>query len=136
MTRTFGNDYEEAKKGGASEGVSYLYATLTSSMNALVEIGGGVQVLPDKLKNLTKPQILELIISAVEEGNEEVIQSLISDINAKLIYDPNKEMTSAKDLAFEWAVGFGVGVAGGSGTVILDNTVNNRSEYAKVGKIV
>lgn len=136
MTRTFGNDYEEAKKGGASEGVAYLYATLTSSMNALVEIGGGVQVLPDKLKKLTKPQILELIISAVEEGNEEVIQSLISDINAKLIYDPNKEMTSAKDLAFEWAVGFGVGVAGGSGTVILDNTVNNRSEYAKVGKIV
>ena len=94
FSRTFGTDYETALEGGADTTTAYLYATITSITNALVEIGGGVETrLPDVISGKSKFQILDFIKECLEEGNEEVIQGVITNLN-QLLYDSDKEFFS------------------------------------------
>lgn len=143
VTRSYGNDYNEAIEGGASQEVAYLYATITSLSNALVEVGGGVQVLPEKLQNKSKSQILQWIISSLEEGGEEVIQDVISDLNAKMTYDYDRPWISATDdsavidpsLIMSGAYGLFGGMTMGGGQVLANN-IMSPTNYTKLGKAV
>ena len=129
-------DAEKKADNAKASFVAGLYATLTSSINALVEMGG-VQALPSKLQGKSSGYLLSWIESLVSEGSEEVIQGIISEINEKLLYEQNKELGEIYDLnrmAEEWAVGAFVGALAGGGQTIYSAASN--AKYAKLGKAV
>ena len=143
VARTYGIDYENALEGGADEATAYLYATMTSVLNALVEVGGGLETrLPKQLQNKSKTQILDFVMQAIEEGNEEVIQGLISELN-ELLYNTNKEFFSLENqdaiinpqrMATEWGMGTLGGAVLGGGTNLVNNVVTNKNAVNKYGK--
>lgn len=141
--RTLGNDYDSAIEDGASPEAAFIYAQLTSTLNAAVEIGGetghgGIQTLPDALKNAgkNKSAILEWVTSSLDEGKEEVIQSVISDLNARIIYNSDKK-PDIVELAKEGAMGIAVGVILGGGQISANMILNadTRAEYKQIGEV-
>lgn len=143
FTRTYGTDYFDAIESGATEEQAVVYATLTSTMNSLVEISGGVQVLPEKLKNLSRSQILDWVVSSLEEGGEEVIQSLISEMNEKVVYLSDKEAFSLTNreaiinpqrLWDEFKMGVTVSAIASGGQITANNIVTNDLQYSEIGK--
>lgn len=141
--RTLGNDYDSAIEDGASPEAAFIYAQLTSTLNAVVEIGGetghgGIQTLPDALKNAgkNKSAILEWVTSSLDEGKEEVIQSVISDLNARIIYNSDKK-PDIGELAKEGAMGIVVGGILGGGQISANMILNadTRAEYKQIGEV-
>jgi N12 class adenine-specific DNA methylase len=137
--RTLGTDYETAKEAGATDAQATAYALITTYLNAGIEISGGIQALPDALQTGDKSAILDWILSAHEEGLEEVVQRFVSGSMEKAVYDPDKEWfsttnedaiihpeTMAKDYGMGTAIG---GIAGGGQTVAI--SVLNRIAQAK-----
>lgn len=118
FTQTLGTDYEEAKESGASEPEAIATAFISSLLNAGVEVGGGLETLPDALQSGSKSVVREWVKSALDEGKEEVVQSVISALTQKAVYDHDKEYFSATDeeavinpgrLGKEFAMGAAVG---------------------------
>ena len=132
--QTVGNDYEEAKENGANEFVASSTAILTSLLNAGVEIGGGIETLPQSVKNGGKKAVLEWVKSSLEEGSEEVVQGLITNSIAKMAYDSDRQVLNPTDSAKEFALGAAVGgVLGGAQTAV--GAAVNRASFQKTGKI-
>lgn len=91
---TAGNDYETAKEAGANDFVASASAIITSLLNAGVEIGGGIEKLPDSVKNGGQSAVKSWVNSMVEEGGEEIVQGIVSQSVAKLMYDHDMETLS------------------------------------------
>lgn len=121
---TYANDYEDAKNNGADDLTAGFSATITSMMNAGVEIGGGIQVLPDKLAGKGNKAITEWVKSTLEEGGEEVVQGVISDSIAKGLYDSDREIVEPGEMLQEFGMGMGVGGVLGGGQVAAQSTIN------------
>ena len=105
LLQTIGTDYEEAKKNGANESVASVFAIISSAINAGIELGG-IQGLPDKLINqlsgdVSKRTIRSIVVqwatSMLEEGYEEVLQSIVTNLTAKMLYNPNAPYFSTTD---------------------------------------
>lgn len=145
MLQTIGTDYEEAKENGASDAVASVSAILTSSVNAGIELGG-IQGLPDKLlesagKNTTKKLAREWVSSMLDEGKEEVVQGIVSNVTAKMLYNHDAPIYSTTDedaiinplkLGKEFALG---ALAGGvlSGGQIAAVEAINRESTSRIG---
>ena len=71
---TAGGEYEQALADGADAPTAYAYAALSSLANAAVEVGGGVETLPEAIKGKNKNMLLEWVKSMFDEGKEEVVQ--------------------------------------------------------------
>lgn len=134
VIQTLGSDYEEAKEKGAGDLEALTSAIISSALNAKVEIGGGLETLPHAVKEGGTDAVLEWVKSALDEGKEEVIQSIISGITAKTTYDPNRAIFSMSDdeaivnpsrLAEEFAMGAGVGAVLGGGQIATNALVNS-----------
>jgi len=154
FVQTYGLDFEDAKSNGANDAVASLYAVLNSSLNAAVEVGGGtgnagIQSLPEALKNAVgnKSAVMEWVKSALDEGKEEVIQGVITQLNTGLFFDRNKAIYSNTDenAAFnpsrmlqEGAMGAAVGAVLGAGQMTISAISNAAvsSEWRAIGETV
>lgn len=134
MMQSVGNDYDYAKSVGASDTVAALYAAGVGTLNAAVEVGGGIETLPDELPK-SKNALLAWAQSAVDEGKEEVAQGVISRAAEKaFIAQDNpffsttneKAVVNPKVIGEEFGYGAAVGgILGGVPSVIQG--VSNRS---------
>ena len=139
--QTVGVEYEDAIANGANEWEATASSMLSSLINAGVETGG-MQKLPEAVKKGGKQVVLDWVKSSLEEGQEEVVQGIITQSVAKLIYDKNKEIASFTDqdaiinpgrMAEEFVMGASVGGVLG-GITIAGNNVANRYNISQIGK--
>ena len=94
-----GSDYDEAEQNGASPLAATLYSTVTTLINAGIEVGGGIEEIGQEsdptligraLKAATGRDFkaLEAILdSAGDEGTEEIKQYIVGALARKAIYD-------------------------------------------------
>lgn len=139
--QTVGVEYEDAIARGANEWEATASSMLSSLINAGVEMGG-MQKLPEAVKKGGKQVVLDWVKSSLEEGQEEVVQGIITQSVAKLIYDKNKEVVSLTDkdaiinpgrMAEEFVMGASVGGVLG-GLTIAGNNAANRYNISQLGK--
>ena len=107
-----GMDYYEALDNGATEDEATRYALSSALVNSVIEIGGGIQKIPDA------PTFRTWIKGAHEEGMEEIQQGIVSRLMENAVYDKKNPLVSVTDenavvnpvtAANEYAGGFAVG---------------------------
>lgn len=148
FSRVAGPSYEQAKADGANEWTANMYALTNGLLNAAVEVGGGIEVLPQALRK-SENALLSWIKSNAEEGTEEVVQGVIERGLQNLIYGKNNPLVSKEDenavfnpltAAKEFGGGFVVGglLSGGPALVNLPASIERgrqaqalREELAK-----
>ena len=85
----FGSTYDSAVQEGASE----LEATATAFLNAfagsVIEIGGGIETIPD-----SSGKIRDWVKGMLDEGKEEVLQGIVENLAKKAVYDHDREWIS------------------------------------------
>ena len=98
--QSFGNSYDEAIEKGATEDEALLATLLSSTANAIVEVGGGVEQLPGELRKegLTSAEkIRKWVSSSLDEGKEEVVQGMIERLVNKAVYNQDAPWISSGD---------------------------------------
>lgn len=146
--QTYGSDYEEMKALGASNFKATSAALISSLLNAGIEVGGGIETLPARLKNGNRNQILQWALSLPEEGLEEVFQDIVTNVTKKGLVDPDKKwfsMNTEDDAVInpiELAKDFGMGTAVGAllggaqvGTVSALNAGANAANTKRVSDL-
>lgn len=121
FVQSFGNSYDEAIEKGATEDEALLATLLSSTANAVVEVGGGVEQLPGELRKAgltSKDKIRKWVSSALDEGKEEVVQGMIERLVNKAVYDQdapwNDDTGKNEDAVFNFDQSlkeFGMGAA-------------------------
>lgn len=121
FVQSFGNSYDEAIEKGATEDEALLATLLSSTANAIVEIGGGVEQLPGELREAgltSKDKIRKWVSSSLDEGKEEVIQGMIERLVNKAVYNQdapwNDDTGKNEDAVFNFDQSlkeFGMGAA-------------------------
>lgn len=138
-----GQGYEEAKADGASEWEANMFALTNGICNAAIEVGGGIQTLPVELQAGTRG-IRAWLKSAVEEGQEEVVQGVIERALQNLTYDKGNPVASLTDenavlnprtAAEEFAGGFVVGGVLGGGHTAVNKALNPAARSGAPGTI-
>ena len=119
--QSFGNSYDEAIEKGATEDEALLATLLSSTANAIVEVGGGVEQLPGELRKegLTSAEkIRRWVSSSLDEGKEEVVQGMIERLVNKAVYNQdapwNDDTGKNEDAVFNFDQSlkeFGMGTA-------------------------
>lgn len=92
FAQTAGNSYDEAKAEGASNLEATATAMISSILNAGVEIGGGIETLPNETRS-----IKNWVKGMMDEGKEEVIQGIVEQATRKAVYDHDKKLISTSD---------------------------------------
>ena len=130
---TLGTDYEEAKNNGASDVAAAFGATLTSLINAGIEIGidggSGIQGLPGDLKGGDSSKILAWVESSLEEGGEEGLQKFVEEVVTKVAYDHDADILNPGEYAKEMALGTVAGSVLGGGQMTITSGVNAYANY-------
>lgn len=138
---TFGGTYSDAMEDGATEAEAAVTAILNGFAGSLIEVGGGIQQIPQGQKN-----IRAWLKSAVEEGGEEVVQSAVENFLKKQMYNHDIPLFSTTDdeavinpkrAAEEFALGAAVGgLFGGAnmGVDALINTASKQFDSYSIGK--
>lgn len=112
FTSEVGADYQEALSDGASTGEAMNYAIATSLLNSIIEVGGGIQKVPENFS------VKNLLRSAAEEGMEEIWQGPVGRTMQNVVYGADNPIASLSDdraifnpvtSAQEFAGGFAVG---------------------------
>ena len=107
-----GMDYYEALDNGATDDEATRYALSSAMVNSVIEIGGGIQKIPEA------PTFRTWIKGAHEEGMEEIQQGIVSRLMENAVYDKKNPLVSVTDenavvnpvtAANEYAGGFAVG---------------------------
>lgn len=121
FVQSFGNSYDEAIEKGATEDEALLATLLSSTVNAIVEVGGGVEQLPGELRKeglTSKDKIRKWVSSSLDEGKEEVVQGMIERLVNKAVYDQdapwNDDTGKNEDAVFNFDQSlkeFGMGAA-------------------------
>ncbi|MBO5319477.1 MAG: hypothetical protein J6B01_06705 [Ruminococcus sp.] len=128
FAQTYGTDYEEAKSKGADDFTAAFGATLSSLINAGIEIGidggSGFQGLPDKVAKGDKNAIFEWLKSGIEEGGEEGAQKLVNEVITKYLYDHDAEILNPLEYATEMSIGTLSGLALGGGQIAVQSGTN------------
>ena len=119
--QSFGNSYDEAIEKGATEDEALLATLLSSTANAIVEVGGGVEQLPGELRKeglTSKDKIRKWVSSSLDEGKEEVVQGMIERLVNKAVYNQdapwNDDTGKNEDAVFNFDQSlkeFGMGTA-------------------------
>lgn len=107
-----GMDYYEALDNGATDDEATRYALSSALANSVIEIGGGIQKIPEA------PTFRTWIKGAHEEGMEEIQQGIVSRLMENVVYDKKNPLVSVTDenavvnpvtAANEYAGGLAVG---------------------------
>ena len=104
FSQVVGSGYEQAlddmKKSGENNNTARtkaaLYAVGNGLMNAAVEVGGGIQTLPEQLKHGSAAWKAWLE-SAFEEGKEEVVQGILERATQNVAYKKGNPLASMRD---------------------------------------
>ena len=104
FSQAVGSSYEQAlddmEKAGVDNNTARtkaaLYATGNGLMNAAVEVGGGIQTLPEQLKHGSAAWKAWLE-SAFEEGKEEVVQGILERATQNVAYKKGNPLASMSD---------------------------------------
>lgn len=104
FSQVVGPSYEQAlddmEKAGVDNNTARtkaaLYATGNGLMNAAVEVGGGIQTLPEQLKHGSAAWKAWLE-SAFEEGKEEVVQGILERATQNVAYNKGNPLASTRD---------------------------------------
>lgn len=136
--QTMGNSYEQAKEDGASEIQASLYAITNGLGNAAIEVGGGLETLPEELQQ--GPMTFKRWLKAAhEEGGEEVWQGIVERGLQNLVYGKKNPIASLSDedaalnpitMGKDYAGGFAVGGILGGGQAVAANAVNTAAQKA------
>lgn len=138
FVQSFGNSYDEAIEKGATEDEALLATLLSSTANAIVEVGGGVEQLPGELRKegLTSAEkIRKWVSSSLDEGKEEVVQGMIERLVNKAVYNQdapwNDDTGKNEDAVFnldqslkEFGMGAAIGGILGGGQMLAQNLQN------------
>ena len=112
-----------------------LYAIGNGILNAEVEVGGGIQKLPDELKHGAAAW-KAWVDSMVDEGKEEVVQGVIERAMQNSVYHKRNPLASLSDenailnphtAAQEFAGGAVVGGILGGGQTLINSAINARN---------
>lgn len=112
-----------------------LYAIGNGILNAEVEVGGGIQKLPDELKHGAAAW-KAWVDSMVDEGKEEVVQGVIERAMQNSVYHKGNPLASLSDenailnprtAAQEFAGGAIVGGILGGGQTFINSAINARN---------
>jgi hypothetical protein len=134
--QSFGNGYDEAIEKGATEDEALLATLLSSTANAIVEVGGGVEQLPGELRKegLTSAEkIRKWVSSSLDEGKEEVVQGMIERLVNKAVYNQDAPWISSGDedavinprqSLQEGAMGAAIGGILGGGQMLTQEALN------------
>lgn len=140
FARTYGLDYEEAKASGASDTAAALGATITSLINAGIEIGfdggSGFQGLTQDLAEGGRNKFWAWAESSLEEGGEEILQGFVNNLVSKVMYDDSTELANIEQMIAEGGMGVAVGAALGGGEVILRNAANSAVRNQEIKKVM
>lgn len=104
FSQVVGSSYEQALDDMEKSGVdnntartkAALYATGNGLMNAAVEVGGGIQTLPEQLKHGSAAWKAWLE-SAFDEGKEEVVQGILERATQNVSYKKGNPLASLSD---------------------------------------
>jgi hypothetical protein len=88
----YGQSYEDRVDAGASPLAAALTSTITTLMNSVVEMGGGIEDLPFDERNIGK-----WVTSMLDEGKEEVIQQTIDSLANKAFVNGDNPWFSIDD---------------------------------------
>lgn len=86
-----GMDYYDALDSGATEDEALRYALSSAGLNSVIEIGGGIQKIPEK------PTFRTWLKSAHEEGMEEIQQGVVSRLLENMVYNKGNPIASVTD---------------------------------------
>ena len=150
FARELGTSYEEALNSGANEATAGLSSTIASLINAGIEIGidgtSGIQGIPSAIKNGDESAIRTWVKGMIEEGNEEVLQGLVSKIAANMTYASSpafsfgtgEGIVDPAEMAKEWGLGAAVGGILGGGQIGISSGVNAiaNAPYTKIGRTI
>lgn len=136
---TYGSSYADAKNDGADELQAQAMAILNGFAGAAVEVGGGIEQIPN-----SEPGIKTWIKGMLDEGKEEVLQGVIEQLAKKIVYDHDRAFYSLTDedalinpnrAAQEFLGGALVGgVLGGAQTAT--QAIARYSGYSQIGQTV
>lgn len=136
---TYGSSYADAKNDGADELQAQAMAILNGFAGAAVEVGGGIEQIPN-----SEPGIKTWIKGMLDEGKEEVLQGVIEQLAKKVVYDHDRAFYSLTDedalinpsrAAQEFLGGALVGgVLGGAQTAT--QAIARYSGYSQIGQNV
>lgn len=136
---TVGNDYESAKADGADDVHAGLYAVADSLLGAAVEVGGGIQKLPTELQG-SRFTVRNWINTMLEEGQEEVVQGVLSRGLENVVYNKGNAIASTTDenaifnpktSAKEFGMGAAVGGILGGAQGLVSNVAQNRAQKVR-----
>lgn len=140
FSQVVGTSYDEAMDDMAATGTennkartkAALYAMGNGLLNAAVEVGGGIQKLPEELKHGAAAW-KAWVNSAVDEGKEEVVQGVIERALQNGVYHKGNKIASLSDpdaivnprtAAEEFAGGAVVGGVLGGGQIGVNSMLN------------
>lgn len=135
FAQVFGPGYEQAKADGADDFRASVYAIGNGLMNAAVEVGGGIQMLPKELQNGGSAW-KAWVDAMLDEGKEEAVQGVIERATQNAVYGRDNPLVGIGNGAIfdpaaaaeEFAGGAIVGGILGGGQVGV-NTLANRAAY-------
>ena len=150
FSQVVGQSYDEAMDDMAKTGTennkartkAALYAMGNGLLNAAVEVGGGIQKLPEELKHGANAW-KAWVDSAVDEGKEEAVQGVIERALQNGVYHKGNKLASLSDgdailnprtAAEEFAGGAVVGGVLGGGQIGVNamlNAMNGRGKGAE-----
>lgn len=140
--QTLGPSYEQALERGATPQEAAFTAIISSTFNSAIETGG-VQKLPKTLDTGNSKAVLEFVKSTLDEGKEEVLQSITSDIVSKFIYDKDAPIFSTTDTnaiidpSLIKDFGMGVTVGGILGAPVAGASfIETRTQVESAGKYI
>lgn len=133
-----GETYEPPENQNAMRAKAALYAIGNGLMNAAVEIGGGIQTLPDQLRR-GQGAWKSWVEAMVDEGKEEVVQGVIERALQNPMYGAGNPLFSTTDeraifnpatAAQEFAGGAVVGGVLGGGQIAAARGINAAARRA------
>jgi len=94
---TLGGDYDDAVKAGGNAGEALVSAIGSSLVNSAIEVGGGIETLPEQLRSGNSNRWVTWLKSGLEEAEEEPAQNVVSQVFQKTFADRNKKVFSTTD---------------------------------------
>ena len=134
FAQVVGPSYDQAKADGASELEANVNAIANGLFNAAVEVGGGIETLPEELQKAGESGLKTWVKSSLDEGKEEVVQGVLERGIQNLVYGKGNPLASTTDenaifnpvtAADEFIGGAVVGGVLGGGQIALDSALQN-----------
>lgn len=139
FAQTAGPSYDSAKENGANDIEATATAMISSLINAGVEVGGGIETIPNNPQS-----IYTWVKGALEEGKEEVVQGVVEGAVNKAVYDHDKTTISTEDenavinpnrAVDEFVGGAVIGGVLGVGQIAAGKAINDYNKTVDTGKL-